>query len=67
MKCAACGYSDVGDKILGHRHDRMPDGPSPFIMFHSGMREYMDREGNYSNMPNVLYACPVCGTIKMEV
>lgn len=76
MKCAACGYSDVGNEMQGHRHDRMSDGSKPFIEIFGSERgpgEYIIlRDGwqdkaVFSGVPVKLYACPVCGTVKMEV
>lgn len=63
MKCSVCGHDEQSEMDERLRDD----GSKPFIRLKYGSREHMDREGNYYNMPNVIYACPVCGTLKMEV
>ena len=68
MKCAACGYDDVGYAII--------ECKNPFIeVFGLTGGEASYRTMNYgfetravAFRPDVkAYACPICGTVKMEV
>lgn len=59
MKCAACGYSDV--KADDYREDPKV---TPWNMPPNGSVDFIDL-GWYSVWK--MYACPICGTVKIEV
>ena len=58
MTCKACGYSDVKDvRVIPVQRDLTPPNGS------SGLFKGL----LFSDGAPILYACPVCGTVKMEV
>lgn len=69
MKCAACGYDDKAAKYV-------PEEEKPFIEVFGltgGIGHYNYRRDGYAEYaefirdPVKAYACPICGTVKMEV
>lgn len=68
MKCAACGYSDVvQEHIVTERFSIEGTGDKkPFIPLSVTFHEFRNEDG-YHATGIKLYACPVCGTVKMEV
>ena len=76
MKCLACGYDDVGDVMRGHRHDRMANGTKPFIELTNiqrGPLHYESQTDGFTTravargFPVTAYACPQCGTVRIEL
>ena len=68
MICIACGYSDID---IGKSYDGGPiepivkAGEKPFIELH-GATTCRDKDLDYP-LNVTLYACPNCGTVRMEV
>lgn len=72
MTCRACGYSDMKEPssdpldevsgLLRNRYGVVVNGDKPFIAILPGNHTFWV-SGGFAT----LYACPVCGTVKMEV
>jgi hypothetical protein len=62
MKCAACGYDSGAAKYV-------PEDEKPFIELTPCVNAYIyGADGRMVESRYVhLHACPICGTIKMEV
>ena len=72
MKCAACGYSDVKaedyrDGIIVAPGNMPPNGSKQFIPITINYEKQVIDSCHTQYHWQILYACPVCGTIKMEV
>ena len=72
MKCFACGYDDtpgtVSLDVLVKDGDMIPNGKKPFIGIYGTITGplFVESTGKIVGKPKTLYACPNCGTVRME-
>ena len=65
MKCAACGYSDQMETPPELRYH--PGKPFNEIKFMESRVKMIPSDPRVPYPSVTLYACPNCGTVKMEV
>jgi len=70
MKCTACGYDDTEQKPV--KTERICiDGAGqkkPFIELHGATIGpwFTESSGKIVGVPVTIYACPSCGTVRMD-
>jgi hypothetical protein len=69
MKCFACGYDDEKSPffviIRNHSVRKIADGERPFIELY-GLSDVVKRGRLVIRNALPLYACPNCGTVRMD-
>jgi hypothetical protein len=64
MKCFACGYryKEMVDENFDDDYKEVSDGKESFIQ----LQNTIMNPNSYEEHTAKLYACPICGTVRME-
>ena len=70
MKCAACGYDDTEQEPVMTEYGCIVGSgkKEPFIEIYGSIIGPLNAEssGKIVGVPKTLYACPNCGTVRMD-